>query len=63
MKIKIKDLTLGKIIEVAKKYDGNCRKCPFLKIETLTCCTYCDGDEEFKNKIIDEIIDEVEIDE
>lgn len=63
MKVKIKDLTLGKIIEIAEKYDGNCRKCPFLIIDTLTCCEFCDGDEEFKNKIINEMFDEVEIDD
>ena len=63
MKKKIKDLTLGEIIEIAKKYDGNCRKCPFIEIDILTCCTYCDSDEEIKNKIIDEILKEVDLDE
>ena len=40
--MKLKDLTLGEIIEVANKYNGKCTKCPLYNADLLPCFKFCD---------------------
>ena len=65
MKVKIKDLTLCKIIEIAKKYDCSCNVCPLNNIFSIKCYEYCDRNKKTQRGIETdlEMQIEVEIDE
>lgn len=59
MKKKLKDLTLGKIVKLSKKYKRNCDECPLHETE-LRCYEFCDCDEETR-KEIEKYLNEEEI--
>ena len=40
--MKLKELKLGQIIEIANKYNGKCPKCPLYNVDLLPCFKFCD---------------------
>lgn len=70
MKKKIKDLTIGEFISIARKtkdsLDGDfdaCNKCPLTKVEELECWTYCFQGEIRRRKIDNILNQEIEVEE
>ena len=59
MKKKLKDLTLGKIVKLAKKHRQNCVECPLYNT-SFRCYEFCDCDEETR-KEIEKYLNEEEI--
>ena len=57
--MKLKDLTLDELIKIAKKYKGNCPKCPLYNVDLFPCFNFCDQSRS-KQIVIDESL-EVEI--
>lgn len=62
MKKKIKELTIGKIVAIADKYDKCCEKCPLFKTD-FPCTLYCDDNECYKMDLKESLEDEVEIED
>lgn len=58
--MKLKELTLGQIIEIADKYKGNCSKCPLCKIVMIPCFEYCDTNKHRQNKIKESLEQEID---
>lgn len=51
-KIRIKDLTLGQIIEIAETYNKSCGRCPLFNTP-LHCFNFCDASEKKKKELKD----------
>ena len=62
MKKKIKDLTIGEFIEIAKKYCCNCTRCPLYQAPSIRCNRFfCDLNRENQVLIEQEIEEEIEV--
>jgi hypothetical protein len=57
--MKVKDLTLGQIIEIADKYKGNCSKCP-LGNASFHCHNHCMISKEKERKIKESLEEEID---
>lgn len=62
-KVKIGDLTLNQIVEIAEKYDKRCSKCPLYNVTYLPCYTVCQSNIKNKNKIKQSFNTEIEVEE
>lgn len=70
MKKKIKDLTIGEFISIARKTKDSkeigsdvCSECPLGKVEYIECWNYCSRDG-YRRKRIDNIINqEIEVEQ
>lgn len=49
-KIRVRDLTLGQLVEIAKEHKGSCGTCPLFKTH-LHCFNYCDASQKQKEQI------------
>lgn len=61
MKIKIKDLTLGQIIQIAKKCDCKCNVCPLNNVFHIKCYEYCYCSQKTKKGIETDLEMEIEV--
>ena len=59
--MKIKDLTIAKIIEIAKKYRKNRGKCPLVDIYELPCYDFCELKETKQIEIEKSFEEEIEV--
>ena len=70
MKKKIKDLTIGEFISIARKIKDSqescgyaCSECPLDKVEYIECWEYC-SNREYRRERIDNILNqEIEVEE
>ena len=70
MKKKIKDLTIGEFISIARKANNSqgvrfntCDKCPLMKVEGLHCWRYCIKSKEIRENTDNIINQEIEVEE
>lgn len=60
--MKIKELTLEKIIELSKKYSQNCTRCPLYSIPEIECYNFCELSREKQVVIECSLEQEIEVD-
>lgn len=58
--MKFKNLTIGQIIEIAKKYAMGCSDCPLLRVDNLPCYNFCELDDEEQLKIEESLEQEID---
>lgn len=63
-KKKIKDLTLGEIIEITEKHKESCTRCPLYEVKHLPCYRLCQNDMGYLEKMKESFNDqEIEVEE
>ena len=62
MKKKIKNLTLEEFIELAKKHEKDCSRCPLCSILEIKCQNFCDLSSKEKMFVKIALDQEIEVD-
>lgn len=60
-KIKVGELTLNQIVEIAEKYQTRCSKCPLYDVKFVNCWAICEANIKRKTEIKKELESEIEV--
>lgn len=62
-KIKVGELTLNKIVEIAEKGKESCTRCPLYPVPHINCYHFCEENEEYIKELKERFKEEIEVEE